>query len=424
MNDGWIDVTVPVRNGMVTWPGDPSFHIERAEDQEKGDRATVSRMTLGVHTGTHMDAPLHYIRNGRSIDTLPLDAYAGEVAGLDAPLTGAWAGFDCRNNRLAALALAQDGFADIVAAAKTRYGAARIGVFVGTSTSGILQTETAYRQRDAAGGLPSWFDYARTHNTYALGYFVRDYLGLKGPAFAVSTACAATSKVFASAARMMAAGFCDAAIVGGADTLCATTLFGFHALGVMAGGPCRPFDAARSGISIGEAAGFALLERQGAQHGAGTILLCGTGESSDAYHMSSPHPHGEGAQRAMALALADAGLAPGEIDYINLHGTATLAGDAAEDCAIISLFGNAVPCSSSKGFTGHTLGASGVVGAAISALALQHGFLPGSPHTSRVDPDFCSQYLLEGRDAPVGHVLCNAFGFGGVNCSLVLGRAA
>lgn len=391
----------------------------------------LSDFSLVTCLGAGRDQTIAALREGRSglapctFEALPLEAYAGEVAGLETqPLTGEWAGFDCRNNRLAALALRQDGFMDNVAAARQRYGAARIGVFVGTSTSGILQTEAAYRWRDPAGNLPPGFDYARTHNTYALGHFVRDYLGLKGPAIAVSTACAATSKVFASAARMIAAGLCDAAIVGGADTLCATTLFGFHALGVMAEGPCRPFDAARNGISIGEAAGFMLLERPGPRHGADTVLLLGTGESSDAHHMSSPHPEGLGARRAMAQALAQAGLEPSAIDYINLHGTATLAGDAAEDRAITDLFGSNVPCSSNKGFTGHTLGASGVVGAVISALAIQHGFLPGSPHTNRLDPSFSSGYVLTGRPARISRVLINAFGFGGVNCSLVLGRAA
>jgi 3-oxoacyl-[acyl-carrier-protein] synthase-1 len=391
----------------------------------------LSDFSLVTCLGAGRDQTIAALREGRSglapctFETLPLDAYAGEVAGLETqPLTGEWAGFDCRNNRLAALALHQDGFMDNVAAARARYGAARIGVFVGTSTSGILETEAAYRRRDPAGNLPAGFDYARTHNTYALGHFVRDYLGLKGPAIAVSTACAATSKVFASAARMIDAGLCDAAIVGGADTLCATTLFGFHALGVMAEGPCRPFDAARNGISIGEGAGFVLLERPGPRHDANTVLLLGTGESSDAYHMSSPHPEGLGARRAMAQALAQAGLEPSAIDYINLHGTATLTGDAAEDRAITDLFGSNVPCNSNKGFTGHTLGASGVVGSAISALAIQHGFLPGSPHTNRLDPSFGSGYVLTGRPARLSRVLINAFGFGGVNCSLVLGRAA
>ncbi|MBB5373933.1 beta-ketoacyl-ACP synthase [Acidocella aromatica] len=391
-----------------------------------------SAFSVVTALGAGQAATLAALREGRSglapcrFDTLPIAAYTGEAEGLENhPLTGAWAGFDCRNNRLAALALHQDGFLDAVAAAKARHAPARIGLFLGTSTSGILETEIAYRHRDPqTGALPEGFDYARTHNTYALGRFVREYLGLAGPAFVVSTACAATSKVFASAARMIGAGICDAAIVGGADTLCGTTLFGFHALGVMAEGPCRPFDAARSGISIGEGAGFVLLERQRPEHGAETVLLLGTGESSDAYHMSSPHPEGEGARAAMLQALAAAGLQPGDIDYINLHGTATLVGDAAEDKAIANLFGNAVPCNSSKGFTGHTLGASGVVGAAFGALAIRHGFIPGSPHTREVDPGFASDYLLEGREARVDRVLCNAFGFGGVNCSLVLGRAA
>ncbi|HYP64129.1 MAG TPA: beta-ketoacyl-[acyl-carrier-protein] synthase family protein [Acidocella sp.] len=389
----------------------------------------LSPFALVTSLGAGEEATLAALRAGRSglapcqFDTLPLAAWTGEAQGCDdAPLTGAWASFDCRNNRLAALALAQDGFLNIVEDAKTRYGAARIGLFLGTSTSGILQTETAYRQRNLDGALPPGLDYGRTHNTYALGQFVRAYLGLHGPAFVISTACAATSKVFASATRMIEAGLCDAAIVGGADTLCATTLFGFHALGVMAEGPCRPFDAARSGISIGEAAGFTLLERPGQRHDDETIMLLGTGESADAYHMSSPHPDGAGACRAMELALKDAGLRSKNIGYINLHGTATLAGDAAEDRAISTLFGNEVPCNSSKGFTGHTLGASGVVGAAICSLAIRNKFLPGSPHTTRPDPTFTSNYLTTGRAAQLSIAMSNAFGFGGVNCSLILGR--
>jgi 3-oxoacyl-[acyl-carrier-protein] synthase-1 len=318
----------------------------------------------------------------------------------------------------------QDGFSDSVAAAAKKYGAERIGVFVGTSTSGLLQTEDAYRNIDPVSRtLPADFDYARTHNTYSLADFVRSLLGLAGPAFVVSTACAATSKVFANAARMIAAGVCDAAIIGGADTLCATTLFGFHSLGVMAEEPCRPFDAARNGISIGEAAGFVLLEKPGDRHDAGTVLLLGTGETADAYHMSSPHPDGLGARLAMQQALAAAGLAPAAIDYINLHGTATPVGDASEDRAVFALFGNSTPCSSTKGFTGHTLGASGVVEAIFSALAIQHDFLPGSPHTTRLDPEFRSQYLREGRVQKCRRVMSNSFGFGGVNCSLVLGQA-
>jgi len=389
------------------------------------DFSVVSSVAAG------RDATIAALREGRSglapctFDDFPYPTYTGEIPGLDAgPLTGELAAFDCRNNRLARMALLQDGFIDSVAAARARYGADRIGVFVGTSTSGLRQTELAYRSQDhVSGGLPAGFDYARTHNTYSLARFVRAMCRLQGPAFVVSTACAATAKVFGSAARMIAAGICDAAIVGGADTLCATTLYGFHSLGVIAEAPCRPFDAGRRGISIGEAGGFALLEQPGAQHGAETVMLLGVGESADAYHMSSPHPEGVGARLAMERALAAAGLAPADIDYINLHGTATLVGDASEDQAVFGLFGGATPCSSTKGFAGHTLGASGAVEAAFCALAIQHGFLPGSPHTREIDPAFRSRYVREGRPARIDRVISNSFGFGGSNCSLVLGRA-
>lgn len=391
----------------------------------------LSDFSLVTALGAGRAASVAALRDGRSglapcsFDAFPAPTYVGEVASLDAnPLKGELAGFDCRNNRLAALALWQDGFMDSVAVARERYGAGRIGVFVGTSTSGLQQSESAYRLRDpATGQLPPEFDYARTHNTYSLARFVRTACGLSGPAFVVSTACAATSKVFASAARMIAAGICDAAVVGGADTLCATTLYGFHSLGLLAQEPCRPFDAERSGISIGEAAGFVLLERPTERHGADTVLLLGAGESSDAYHMSSPHPEGLGARLAMDMALKAAGLEAAAIDYINLHGTATPVGDAAEDRAVFDLFGAATPCSSTKGFAGHTLGASGAIEAAICALAIQHDFLPGSPNTRAVDPDFRSAYVREGRPARIDRAVSNSFGFGGVNCSLVLGRA-
>ncbi len=390
----------------------------------------ISDFSIVTSLGTGQAENLAALREGQSglslcsFDDVPFAAYAGAVAGVDvAEITGALAGFDCRNNRLAAMALGSDGFLDSIAAARSRYGAARIGVFLGTSTSGLLQTEIAYRDMDKVSGRLENFDYARTHNTYSLARYLRTALGLRGPAFVVSTACASTAKTFANAARMIAAGFCDAAIVGGADSLCATTLFGFHALGVMAPEPCRPFDVARNGISIGEGAGFALLERQQAKHGSDTVLLLGVGETADAYHMSAPHPEGEGARQAMALALQQAGLEPRDIDYINLHGTATPAGDAAEDQAVASLFGADVPCSSTKGATGHTLGASGVIEAIFGIFAIRHGFLPGSPNTEKLDPEFRSRYLLQAAPAQVNYVMSNSFGFGGVNCSLVLGRS-
>jgi 3-oxoacyl-[acyl-carrier-protein] synthase-1 len=225
---------------------------------------------------------------------------------------------------------------------------------------------------------------------------------------------------FAAAARMIQFGLCDAAVVCGVDSLCLTTLYGFHSLQLTAEGPCRPFDAARDGISIGEAGGFALLERGEPRSG---ITLLGYGESSDAHHMSSPHPEGLGARAAMDKALATAGLTPSDIDYINLHGTATKVGDAAEDKAVAGLFGNATPCSSTKGLTGHTLGASGIVEAVISALGLLHGLIPASPTTRTVDPNVALCYLAEGAERPLRRVMSNSFGFGGSNCSLIFGRA-
>ena len=224
-----------------------------------------------------------------------------------------------------------------------------------------------------------------------------------------------------------AAGLIDAAVVGGVDSLCLTTLYGFNSLGLVSEQPCRPYDAQRNGLSIGEAAAFALLERI-PQHAsenlsADAVLLLGAGESSDAYHMSSPHPEGRGARMAMQEALNMAGLQPTDIDYINLHGTATQNNDAAEGCVVSAVFGSAIPCSSTKGATGHTLGAAGGLEAVICALALQHGLLPAGLNTQQIDPSFKLSYLLHNREQPVARVLSNSFGFGGTNCSLIFGRA-
>ncbi len=337
---------------------------------------------------------------------------------LPAPLTD----FDCRNNRLALLGLTQDGFADAVAAASKKYGAQRVGVFIGTSTSGILQTELAYRRRDpVSGALPADFIYRSTHNTFSVADFTRHYFGLTGPAAVVSSACSSSAKVFASARRMMAAGLIDAALVGGVDSLCLTTLYGFNSLGLMSAQPCRPFDAARDGLSLGEAAAFALLERLPERLDDSAVLLLGVGESSDAHHMSSPRPDGLGARMAMQGALTMARLDPADIDYINLHGTATPSNDAAEARSVAALFGSGTPCSSTKGATGHTLGAAGGLEAVVCALALQHGLLPGGLNTRLLDPALPLNYLLGNREQAVSRVLSNSFGFGGTNCSLIFG---
>jgi len=349
-----------------------------------------------------------------------LDTYIGRVDGLEGESLGTrLKEFDSRNNRLAMLGLVADNFEAAAAAARTRYGAHRIAVIIGTSTSGILETEQAYRQRNAQGKLPGNFNYRTTHENYSVANFVRRYLALQGPALTISTACSSSAKVFASASRLIANGLCDAAVVGGVDSLCMTTLYGFSSLEIVSTTPCRPADAQRSGISIGEAAGFALLEKSKGQDD--SVCLLGYGESSDAYHMSSPHPEGAGANLAMSRALQRSGLEPAQIDYINLHGTATRANDSAEDLAVSGLFGSNTPCSSTKGWTGHTLGAAGITEAVIACLCLREGLIPASLNTTTVDPDFSMNVLLENRCLPVQRVLSNSFGFGGNNASIILG---
>jgi 3-oxoacyl-[acyl-carrier-protein] synthase I len=358
-------------------------------------------------------------------ESVNIDTFIGEVAGVDAQcLPGPLREFDCRNNRLAELALRQDGFVEAIEGAIGRWGKKRIGVFIGTSTAGILQTELAYRQRDpASGALPKNFLYGPTHNSFSVADYVRRRFGLEGPAVAVSSACASSAKVFASARRMIEANMIDAALVGGTDSLCLTTLYGFHSLQLSSPLPCRPFDQARDGISIGEAGAFALLERMPESLDANSVLLKGMGESSDAYHMSAPHPEGLGARRAMQNALSTAALEPADIDYINLHGTGTPTNDRSESQAITSVFGPTTPCSSTKGATGHTLGAAGALEAVISALAIKNGLMPGGVHTATIDPTLTAHYIRENRRVSVGTVLSNSFGFGGTNCSLIFGAA-
>jgi 3-oxoacyl-[acyl-carrier-protein] synthase I len=358
-------------------------------------------------------------------ETVELDTYVGEVAGVDAePLPGRLANFNCRNNRLAHLGLRQDAFLEAVDESARRWGRRRVGVFLGTSTSGILETELAYRRRDpGTGALPRDFDYRRTHNSFSVADFALQLLGLEGPAVVVSSACSSSAKVFGSARRMIEAGLIDAALVGGVDSLCLTTLYGFHSLQLVSHLPCRPFDVARDGISIGEAAAFALLERVPDSLDADAVMLLGIGESSDAYHMSSPHPEGRGAQAAMLQALETAGLQAGDIDYINLHGTGTPSNDNAEARAVAGVLGSEVPGSSTKGATGHALGAAGALEAVICALALQHGLMPAGLNTTVVDPTLGVNYLLENRRGNIARVMSNSFGFGGSNCTLILGRA-
>jgi 3-oxoacyl-[acyl-carrier-protein] synthase-1 len=400
----------------------------------------LKKFTMSTCLGAGLDANWRMLAGREGglqpcrFETVDLPTHIGEVAGVDdIVLRSDLQSYNCRNNRLAQLGLEQDGFSDAVTDAIAEFGAERVGLFLGTSTSGILQTEIAYRQRSAdpstgasttAGALPQDFHYAHTHNTYSVSAFVSEYFGLQGPSLTVSSACSSSAKVFGNAARMIEAGLIDAAVVGGVDSLCLTTLYGFNSLQLLSTKPARPYGEGRDGISIGEGAAFILLTKASERPVSGTVLLHGVGESSDAHHMSSPHPEGLGAQQAMLAALSAGGLQPGDIDYINLHGTATPSNDAAEGKAVHTIFGDKTPCSSTKGATGHTLGAAGGVEAIFCALAMQHGEMPAGINTTTVDPTLPVQYLLENRKQPIRYVLNNSFGFGGSNCSLLLGLAS
>jgi 3-oxoacyl-[acyl-carrier-protein] synthase-1 len=353
----------------------------------------------------------------------PVGGFIGRVRGIESTaLPASLAEFECRNHRLAWLALRQDAFLDAVAAARAQYGAARVATIVGTSTSGILETELGYRARDpATGALPASVRYATAHNFSALAAFVRRATLLHGPALTISTACSSSAKVFAAAARWIAAGLCDAAVVGGADSLCGTTMYGFNALQLVSPGPCRPFDASRDGLSLGEGAGFALLERAPAR--SARLVLAGYGESVDAYHMSAPHPEGCGAALAMLAALESSGRAASDVDCVQAHGTATRNNDAVEARAIAAVVGGGTPVTSIKGFVGHTLGAAGIVGAVAALLSLEDGFIPGTVNTTAIDPACGADIQLETVERPVDTVLVNALGFGGNNASLVFARA-
>jgi len=323
-----------------------------------------------------------------------------------------------RNNRLVEYALRQDDFADRVAECIARYGAERVGLVMGTSTSSIDRTEEAYQAMAAAtcgDRFPRQFVQPETHNPHAPGDYAATRLGIAGPCMTVSAACASSAKVFAAGQRWLQQGLVDAVVVGGADSLCLSVIYGFHSLQLVSPEPCRPFAPDRQGISLGEAAGFALLSREAAE-----VRLLGVGESCDAYHMSSAHPDGLGAKLSMQRALAASGMTFADIDYVNLHGTGTRANDSTEARACSQLANGATVFSATKGWTGHALGAAGIVESVLSINALLTGFVPGTMNTPACEPGF--DVMLESEQRRIGTVLTNSFGFGGNNCSVVFAR--
>jgi 3-oxoacyl-[acyl-carrier-protein] synthase-1 len=383
---------------------------------------------LRIHTSglqpLHTDAPPAWAGTA----CVPM-AWVGALDDLAARrLPTPLAPWDCRPTRLAWQALQQDGFTQAVDAARSRWGAARVGLVLGTSASTIGDSEAAYRELDTDGGFPIGRRNPRLSTPHALAAFVQQALGLQGPAVTVSTACSSSAKACGSARRWLQAGVVDAVVVAGVEALSASLLFGFRSLGLVADAPCQPFSAARQGISLGEAAAFALLQRHDAAVAPAALFLLGDGEANDAYHMSAPHPRGLGAELALDAALSRAGLQADEIDFVNLHGTATPANDAVEAALVARRYAPAVHACATKGLTGHTLGAAGLLEAVICLLALEGQGRAGSVHTPAADPafgpTFAHQLHLQPATGPVRLAASHSFGFGGNNGVLIFGHAA
>lgn len=348
---------------------------------------------------------------------LPFEAPTGAVRGPLPPLAGGLAAHDSRTARLAIAGL--DEILPAVRRAVARHGAARVGLVVGTTTAGLARTEAAYRERGRAGTLPADYDLHRQHSFGGMLEAIRRAAGVEGPCTVVSTACSASAKAACNAIRLLGAGVVDAVIVGGVDGLCQTTLRGFHSLEILSPEACRPFSSARRGISIGEGAAYLLIERDGDA----AVVLRGGGESSDAYHMTAPHPEGAGALAAMRAALDQAGCRPDEVDYINAHSPGTKLNDLSEGRAVVTLFGGAVPIASTKGYTGHLLGAGGATEAVFSVVAIEEGWIPASVGSDPVDAELGLDVPIARRDRPCRNVLSNSFAFGGSNVSLLFGAA-
>jgi 3-oxoacyl-[acyl-carrier-protein] synthase-1 len=385
--------------------------------------AFTATSALGHGLAAHAEA-LHRDRGGLRANDFthaPLACAIGRVDGVEShALPAALAEHECRNNRLAWLGIAADGFLDAAQAAIERYGAERVALIVGTSTASIGETEDAYRALDG-GRMPADKRRPVVHTPHSTGLFLQRLVGTRGPCLTVATACSSSAKIFAKAERLIRLGIVDAAILAGVDSLCDSVLFGFNALELVSSEPCRPFDPARNGISIGEAAGFALVERA---YDDTAPRVVGYGESSDAHHMSTPHPEGLGARVALADALARAGLAASDVDYVNLHGTATPKNDEVEGALLADAFPDTVRASSTKGFTGHTLGAAGILEAAITLLAMRESLVPATLNSRATDPIVADRIALAHESRAIRIALSNSFGFGGSNCTLAFAAAA
>jgi 3-oxoacyl-[acyl-carrier-protein] synthase I len=375
-----------------------------------GKAEVLRRLLAGDQTGMVPYGPL---LTGRS-------TVVAAVRRTLRPVPAVLAQLDCRNNRLLACAL--DEIAPAVAALRDRVGPKRIAVLIGTSTSGIAAGEDAADALAATGRMPDAYHY-RQQEIGSVAEFAARYLGLDGLRYTISTACSSSAKAFASAQRLLAAGRCDAAIVGGADSLCRLTLNGFDALESLARGVCNPFSLNRRGINIGEGACVFVLTREPA-----AVRLCGVGESSDGYHMSAPDPSGKGAELAIRGALEQAGVTAADVGYVNLHGTATPKNDEMESQVVARVFGDGAPCASTKALIGHTLGAAGAQELGLCWLLLSDAnasrALPAHAWDGVRDPKLDAIDLVSAgahwrRDV----FLSNSFAFGGSNTTVAIGRA-
>lgn len=371
---------------------------------------------LGVGCRQHLQA-LAEGRTGLGPSPLPLGfpTAVGAVTAALPELPLALRPWSTRIARMAALLTAE--LDEPLRRARARWRPERIAVLLGTSTAGAETTELAYREFVATDGFPDDYDFQRQHTFGAVLHVVRELSGARGPAWMVSTACTSSGKPFATAARLIAAGLIDAAIIGGCDTLCTMTLQGFQSLQALDRGPCRPFSSERSGISIGEGGAFALVERSGDAR----VLIEGVGETSDAYHISAPHPEGHGARAAMLAALAQAGCRADDVDHVNAHGTGTRLNDLAEAKAIAAVLGTDTPVVSTKAFTGHTLGAAAALEFAFAACAIENGWIPAALAVRPVDPGIGVRIPTEITHGRFRRVLSNSLAFGGNNVSLLVG---
>ena len=361
------------------------------------------------------NAPGMSLQEGWLTENRPV--WLGTVTGDLPAIPGDLMAHRSRNNQLLLAALAQ--IESQVRAAIAQYGKDRVAVIMGTSTSGIAEGEEAVRYLHQHGEFPPGFDY-RQQELGDPSQFMAELLDLSGPAYTLSTACSSSARAIISGKRLIEAGLVDAAIVGGADSLCRMPVNGFNSLESLSHGRCAPFGQGRDGINIGEASALILLTREPAE-----VALLGVGESSDAWHMSAPHPEGLGAERAITMALKMAGLTASDVGYINAHGTATPLNDQVEAAVIHRLFGNSTPCSSTKHLTGHTLGAAGATEAALSWLILTQALHLPHQDFSQISRDVSLPDIwLATTGQPLARpvILSNSFAFGGNNASILIGR--